>query len=457
MFGLSYAGSIGYQKYQNQQVLKHIDEQKQHFITQVNQLYLSQSTDSSQQVMQLIRQSGQIQRDVVANLVAPEGVEFNFDNLLFTAGIQTNTKIPDTLAQHHLYYQPQVNSGQAISTWQCFSDLDDSLRPKDCLYRKDKPDSSELLRSALLASVASHRSERQTSNYIPPVQNDCTKFKEQLPSQYDVFAAGAYSGRETNYQIDDSGHQANEMDIQVQHERPVVLILGAYEPTIWKIKWENNTKIVGVIATGYHAQRVIGLPKSIPVMESSYKNSQCGHSYVSDDNAAEMNQLSQRILQRDIQAVVIAKNGQANIGNITSDMQLSSSQERSMKDVIDPKAPLAGPAGIRDAVEKGLLRPATRADIEAWKASYNKARNIHTPPVIGGSSSSGTGMDYVHFDSAYVVLKDMTIPAGLYGAHSVTLFVPQGVPRPKGNPGHSTIYEMKSGNCYGSSPDCSRP
>lgn len=50
----------------------------------------------------------------------------------------------------------------------------------------------------------------------------------------------------------------------------------------------------------------------------------------------------------------------------------------------------------------------------------------------------------------------MTIPAELYGAHLVTLFIPQGMPRPKSNPGHSTIYEMKSGNCYGSSPDCSR-
>ncbi len=227
--------------------------------------------------------------------------------------------------------------------------------------------------------MASNRQQRQSSNYTPPVQNDCTKFKTQLPTQYDVFATRAYSGRETSYQIDDSGHQATEMDIQVQHNRPVVLILGAYEPTIWKVKWESNTRIVGVIATGYHAQRVVGLPKAIPVLETSYKNSQCGYSYVSDDNAAEMNQLSQRILQRDIQAIVIAKNGQANIDNISADTQLSSSKERSMKDVIDPNAPLAGPAGIRDAVAKGLLRPATRADIDAWKAAYNRSAEYSYP------------------------------------------------------------------------------
>lgn len=453
--GLGFAGTVGYEKYQNHQVLMHIEKQKQQFISQVNHLYLSQSTNSSEQVMQLLRQSSSIQRDVIANLEQKDGVVFQFDRLQLSAELQNNDKIPTALAGHHLYFQPQVHAGQPIKIWQCFSDLADNLRPKDCLYRQAAPDNVELLRT-LLTSMASNRQQLQSSNYTPPVQNDCTKFKAQLPTQYDVFATGAYSGRETSYQIDGSDQQATEMDIQVQHNRPVVLILGAYKPTIWKIKWENNTKIVGVIATGYHAQRVVGLPKSIPVLETSYKNSKCGYSYVSDDNAAEMNQFSQRILQRDIQAIVIAKNGQANIGNITVNTQLSSSQERSIKDVIDPNAPLAGPAGIRDAVSKGLLRPATRADIDAWKAAYNKARNIHTPPVIGGSKESGTGMEYVHFHSAYVVLKDMTIPAGLYGAHSVTFFVPQGVPRPKGNPGHSTIYEIKSGNCYGSSPDCSR-
>ena len=34
---------------------------------------------------------------------------------------------------------------------------------------------------------------------------------------------------------------------------------------------------------------------------------------------------------------------------------------------------------------------------------------------------------------------EITIPAGLYGAHSVTFIVPKGVPSPLGNPGHSTV------------------
>jgi hypothetical protein len=36
----------------------------------------------------------------------------------------------------------------------------------------------------------------------------------------------------------------------------------------------------------------------------------------------------------------------------------------------------------------------------------------------------------------------MIFPADLYGAHSVTVIVPRGVPRPTGNPGHSRILDM---------------
>lgn len=307
-----------------------------------------------------------------------------------------------------------------------------------------------------MSAVSTTRQQYQGSPHTPPIENECSKFKAKLPQDFDVFATGAYSGRDSRYQIDDSGHQANEMDIYVQHHRPTVLILGAYEPTIWNLKWETNTHIVGVVATGYHAQRVLGLPNLVPVLETTSENSQCGYSYVSNENASALNQLSQKIMQKDIKTVILAQNGRANIGNIGLISALKSSNDKTINDIIDKNAPLAGQAGINDAVAKGLLRPANKADIQTWKAAYNRANNIHTPPVVGGSESSGTGMEYVHFDSAYVVLKEMTIPAGLYGAHSVTFFVPPGVPRPKGNPGHSTIYDMGSGGCYGSSPDCSR-
>jgi hypothetical protein len=38
-----------------------------------------------------------------------------------------------------------------------------------------------------------------------------------------------------------------------------------------------------------------------------------------------------------------------------------------------------------------------------------------------------------------VVLAPMTFPGGLYGANRATFIVERGVPRPTGDPGHSTV------------------
>ena len=50
---------------------------------------------------------------------------------------------------------------------------------------------------------------------------------------------------------------------------------------------------------------------------------------------------------------------------------------------------------------------------------------------------------------AYVVLDTFTYPVGLYGRHAVTFFIPKGVPRPSGNPGHSVIYDFNRADCQG--------
>ena len=60
-----------------------------------------------------------------------------------------------------------------------------------------------------------------------------------------VFASGGYSGRTLDFQIDQSGHQATQFDVVVNSPtKPAVLMLGAYEPSIWNISWTPKTKIV---------------------------------------------------------------------------------------------------------------------------------------------------------------------------------------------------------------------
>ena len=60
----------------------------------------------------------------------------------------------------------------------------------------------------------------------------------KLPEKFAVYAAGAYSGRKISFQIDQSGHDGTQIDVAANSpEKPIVLLLGAYEPTIWNIGW----------------------------------------------------------------------------------------------------------------------------------------------------------------------------------------------------------------------------
>ena len=260
-------------------------------------------------------------------------------------------------------------------------------------------------------------------HFFPPIQYNCDSFATQLPKDFDIIATGGYSGKETPYQIDNSGHQAYRYDVKVQHAKPLVLVLGAYEPTIWDIAWDKNTKIVGVIATGYHHQVVTGLPKNIPVLVSTYESGGCSYAYVDERQTEKINALTQKVLKRDAQLIVPAMGDRIIIGRVDTTQQLISSDDTTLQDVINQDAPLAGQAGIDDAVSKGLLRPATEADFQQLSSSVN--------------------MMYVHLHSSYVVLAPMQIPAGLYGADSVSFLVPKGVPEPIGNLGHSEIYHLK--------------
>jgi hypothetical protein len=86
-------------------------------------------------------------------------------------------------------------------------------------------------------------------------------------------------------------------------------------------------------------------------------------------------------------------------------------------------------------MRKGILRRATLKDATKWINALKKKYAIqHRPPPNIPPD----------LDNAYVVLKKFTYPAGLYGGHSATFYIPEGVPLPTGNYGHSKIYDLNS-------------
>lgn len=272
----------------------------------------------------------------------------------------------------------------------------------------------------------------------------------QLPENVAVFAAGAYSGRKLAFQIDQSGHEGTQIDVAVNSSaRPVVLMLGAYEPTIWNIGWSPGTRILAVLVSGYHRQAVAGLQAQVPQLNSSYDNrGPCGYFYIGSDNLAALNPMARRVFGRPVDMVFPAENGRVVVGDaLRAGTRLLTSPEVAPASFRDPGAPLAGPAGLEDAVRRGVLRRATAADADAWADAVMRSSPPRDLPPVAGQGVPRPPRPSLH--NAYVVLKPFTLPAGLFGAHAATLLVPVGVPRPEGNAGHSTIYDFNTLQCRG--------
>ncbi|MCL6416413.1 lysozyme inhibitor LprI family protein [Aestuariirhabdus sp. Z084] len=270
-----------------------------------------------------------------------------------------------------------------------------------------------------------------------------------------IYAGGAYSGQKIDYQIDQSGHQATQFEVVVNSpDKPVALLLGAYEPSIWNIAWTQGTRIAAVVATGYHRQAVAGLPGNIPVLISSYDNQgPCGYTYVGKRELKTLNPISKMAFNKTVALVHFAKQGELLMGEpVQPSEPLFTSQDTPPTSFVDKTKPLAGEAGLRDLVRQGLIRKATRQDALRWAqmkaASYQQEEDL--PPVAGGSSLPSFMPGSIH--NGYVILAPITIPAGLYGGHSAAFFLEKGVPYPKGELGHSELYDFNNQSCTG--PGC---
>lgn len=290
---------------------------------------------------------------------------------------------------------------------------------------------------------------------VPGKPAPCEFTGLELPDDYAVLGSGAYSGRTLGFQIDQSGHEATQMDVLVNYtSKPVVLMLGAYEPTIWNISWSEGTRIAGVLASGYHRQVIAGIDKDVPTLISSYDNKgACGYFYMAGDGLQKVNPLSRQLFHKEVEMVYPATKGSAVVGAaLPAGAKVQSSSSKPPESYRDNTAPIAGLAGLEDAEKKGLLRKATDADAQDWADAVARSTPRRDVPPVAGDKTAGRPR--VSMFRAYVVLQPFTFPSGLFGGNSATFFIPQGVPRPQGNPGHSSVYDFNQLKCAG--PLCGR-
>lgn len=290
----------------------------------------------------------------------------------------------------------------------------------------------------------------------------CTFPDTTFPNDLVVLGAGALEGRELNFQIDQrSAITVSQIDVVVNHaSAPVALMLGASNPTIWNISWTEETKIAAVFVNGYYRQRVAGLKNSTPLLISTYEdNGPCemsafkykvfggdepffgvfNYGLITEPTEARNEQkLSQVLFSQPIAGIfpVNEKMGSVLIGKpIEAGQELVTSPTTTPVSFHNKREPLAGQAGLEQAVENGLLRRANLDDAANWINALKKKYKLQNrpPPNIPPD-----------LNNAFVVLKKFTYPGGLYGGHSATFYISEGVPLPTGDYGHSRVYDLNS-------------
>lgn len=271
---------------------------------------------------------------------------------------------------------------------------------------------------------------------------------------YLLYVAGGYRGRPLSVQIDGSGHKATQFDVVVNSpKKPVVLLLGAYEPSIWNVSWTVGTKILAVLASGYHRQAVVGLPEQTPVVVSTHDNfGPCRFGYIDNrrhnrtsdrfDPSRALRPALQKSFGKMEDGLYFAdENGKVLVGDpLVEGARLTSSRVIMPEQLYGKKAPLAGEEGLQDAITKGLIRLASEEDKKNWtrrRAAIAPPRKPSQPWLDGSVP--------IESRESYVILKPFRIPDGVsFGV----FFLSEAVPFPEGNI-NGVLYDFNDMSCHG--------
>ena len=269
-----------------------------------------------------------------------------------------------------------------------------------------------------------------------------------LPEEFSVFAIGTYRGtRAVNAELDESGHAVTQVEVIVNKPgQPVVLVLTANDPVVWRVGIARDSRVVGILVSGYHGQALIGPAKEVPHAISSYSTKgKFEYFYATGASKAllSMNEAVKKLVGREIDRFENkATNGVFYIGeppanpddiSYSDDLQLKSFAKPEKNADGGDRLP-AGEKGLAILVKEGKLRLAKNKDINAWidKASEKYAR---FNPELRVET-------YMEVGRTYVVLVELSLPDGMYGAHSASFIIPLDVPFPTGPECHNSFYHM---------------
>ena len=94
----------------------------------------------------------------------------------------------------------------------------------------------------------------------------------QFSAQATLYMFGVYAGQRTQAKKTTrrKNHREGVVQVEVPNPgHPIILVLSAYEPVHWQLRFPQGNTVEHIILSGYYQQRISGVPTDIPVIEYS--------------------------------------------------------------------------------------------------------------------------------------------------------------------------------------------
>jgi hypothetical protein len=286
-----------------------------------------------------------------------------------------------------------------------------------------------------------------------------------LPENLDVYAIDAQTWIDKVYAAGPNKNEAIKITVNINSSEPTALLLTAKQAAFWKINAGKNASLWGIYVTAEEPQRVVGLGKGVMLQEHyANLNDPCGFYWPPSLQVHKLYNFSKKIFGRPYLQLIKLENGTANINGIEVDAITaaempsieprtlsagSTSSQAQSKEIVTandtrpisvekPKPEKPKPISLNEALRGNQIRPGSKADIERFKSRYLTANQ----KALGQPFD-----DFTQWMPIYIITSDFTYPENLGGANAVVFIVDSQAPYPKGDPGHSPVLDMKSGNC----------
>lgn len=270
-------------------------------------------------------------------------------------------------------------------------------------------------------------------NKVNEIINGLCEFKNLSKDMVLYHVSG--NGKRSNYQLTDEYAEADKINILINSpSKPVGLILGTYQASVWELIKTKNTKIEAVYLTGYESQLVVGLDKESKLIVSAGNNAPCGKDFIEKERHPKAQQKIkeklEKIFNKKIEKNYIQQEKTLFIGDEIFNEKDIVSTGTKVDDFIDESIRGAGKVGLQELVNNGSLKKVDRQFMQDWKEK-------------NADRLSEDEYRYFGFQGGYIIQKEIIIPNDLYGSDSVTFLLKKGVPKPTGKLGHSKLFKME--------------